>query len=136
MAKVQIRRMGVFSCAKIYSITLAAMGLIVGVIYGLIFMVVGGAMMAGGGRDSGTAGASSLVIGLVMMIAIPVFYGIIGFIGGIIGALVYNVAAGVVGGLELELENMDGTTYAPPPSPNWGDQPPYTPGPGQQQYPY
>ena len=134
MAKVQIKRMGVFSCAKIYSITLAAMGLIVGVIYGLIFMVVGGAMMAGGGRDSGAAGASSLVIGLVMMIAIPVFYGIIGFIGGIIGALVYNVAAGVVGGLELEIENMDtGTSYAPP-APNWGDQPPYTP--GQQQYPY
>ena len=135
MAKVQIKRMGVFSCAKIYSITLAAMGLIVGVIYGLIFMVVGGAMMAGGGRDSGAAGASSLVIGLVMMIAIPVFYGIIGFIGGIIGALVYNVAAGVVGGLELEIENMDtGTSYAPP-APNWGDQPPYTPG-QQQQYPY
>ena len=134
MAKVQIRRMGVLSCAKIYSITLAAMGLILGVIYGLIFMVVGGAMMAGGGRDSGMAGGSSIVIGLVMMIAIPVFYGVIGFVGGIIGALVYNVAAGVVGGLELELENMDGTTYAPPPSPNWGDQPPYTP--GQQQYPY
>src|SRR5829696_2089593 len=123
MAKVQIRRMGVLSCAKIYSITLAAMGLIIGVIYGLIFMVVGGAMMAGGGRDAGMAGGSSLVIGLVMMIAIPVFYGVIGFIGGIIGALVYNVAAGVVGGLELELENLDGGSgFAPPPSPNWGDQ--------------
>jgi hypothetical protein len=73
MAKVQIRRMGVLSCAKIYSITLAAMGLILGVIYGLIFMVVGGAIMAGGGRESGAAGASSLVVGLVMMIAIPVF---------------------------------------------------------------
>jgi hypothetical protein len=135
MAKVQIKRMGIFSCAKIYSITLAAMGLIIGVIYGLIFMVVGGAMMAGGGRQSGTAGASSLVIGLVMMIAIPVFYGVIGFIGGLIGALVYNVAAGVVGGLELELENLDGAVYTAPPPANWGDQPPYTPG-QQQQYPY
>ena len=135
MAKVQIKRMGVFSCAKIYSITLAAMGLIIGVIYGLIFMAVGGAMMAGGGRDAGMAGGSTLVIGLVMMIAIPVMYGIIGFIGGIIGALVYNVAAGVVGGLELELENMDGGPGYAPPAPNWGDQPPYTPG-QQQQYPY
>ena len=135
MAKVQIKRMGVFSCAKIYSITLAAMGLIVGIIYGLIFMVVGGAMMAGGGRDSGMAGGSSIVIGIVMMVAIPVMYGIIGFIAGVIGALVYNVAAGIVGGLELELENVDGgTTYAPP-APNWGDQPPYTPG-QQQQDPY
>src|SRR5215211_5746134 len=108
MAKVQIKRMGVFSCAKIYSITLAAMGLIVGVIYGLLFMIVGGAMMAGGGRDSGAAGASSLVIGLIMMVAIPVLYGLIGFIAGIIGGVVYNVASGVVGGLELELENVDG----------------------------
>jgi hypothetical protein len=134
MAKVQIKRVGVFSCAKMYSITLAALGLIIGVIYGLIFMVLGGAMMAGGGRDATPAGASSFVIGIVMMIAIPIFYGVIGFIGGIIGGLVYNVAAGVVGGLELELENMDGTGYAPP-APNYGDQPPYTPG-QQQQYPY
>src|SRR5215212_868889 len=106
MTKVQIRRMGVFSCAKIYSITLAAMGLIVGVIYGLIFMVVGGAMMAGGGRDSGTAGASSLVIGLIMMVAIPIFYGVIGFIAGALGGVIYNVASGVVGGIEFELEQM------------------------------
>ncbi|MFL6332516.1 MAG: hypothetical protein ACJ754_04145 [Pyrinomonadaceae bacterium] len=134
MAKVQIKRVGVFSCAKIYSITLAAMGLLIGIIYGLIFMVLGGAMLAGGGSNSGMAGGSSFVIGLVMMIAIPVFYGFVGFIGGLIGGVVYNVAAGVVGGLELELENMDGTGYAPP-APNYGDQPPYTPG-QQQQYPY
>ena len=135
MAKVQIKRVGVFSCAKMYSITLAAMGLIVGVIYGLIFMVVGGAMMAGGGRDAGMAGGSSFVIGLVMMIAIPIFYGILGFIVGIISGLVYNIASGVVGGIEMELENMDGGTGYAPPAPNWGDQPPYTPG-QQQQYPY
>ena len=135
MAKVQVKRVGVFSYAKITAVTMAAFGVIIGVIYGLIFMVVGGAMMAGGGRDAGMAGGSTLVIGLVMMIAIPVMYGIIGFIGGIIGALVYNVAAGVVGGLELELENMDGGTGYAPPAPNWGDQPPYTPG-QQQQYPY
>ena len=135
MAKVQIKRVGVFSCAKMYSITLAAVGLLIGIIYGLIFMVLGGAMLAGGGSNSGMAGGSSFVIGLVMMIAIPVFYGIIGFIGGIVGALVYNVAAGIVGGIELELENMDGGTGYAPPAPNWGDQPPYTPG-QQQQYPY
>jgi hypothetical protein len=135
MAKVQIKRVGVFSCAKIYAITLAAFGIIIGVIYGLLFMIVGGAMMAGGGRDSGAAGASSLVIGLIMMVAIPVLYGIIGFIAGIIGGVVYNVASGVVGGLELELENVDGGAGYAPPAPNWGDQPPYTPG-QQQQYPY
>ena len=133
MAKYQIRRMGVFSCAKIYAVVMAAFGVIIGVIYGLIFMVVGGAMMAGGGRDSGAAGASSLVVGLIMMVVIPIIYGVIGFVAGAIGGVVYNVAAGFVGGIELEIENLDGG-YSAPPSPQWGAQQ-YQPN-QQQQYPY
>ena len=137
MAKMQIRRMGVFSCAKIYAIVMAAFGLVFGVLYGLFFMVIGGAMLAAGSgaRGEGAAGAGGLVIGLVMMVVIPIFYGVLGFVMGAIGALVYNIAAGFVGGVELELENVEGSTYAAPPSPNYGDQPPYTPG-QQQQYPY
>jgi hypothetical protein len=134
MAKVQVKRVGVFSYAKITSVTMAAFGVILGVIYGLIFMAVGGAMMAGGGRGAGTAGASSLVIGLIMMVAIPIFYAVIGFLAGLLGGVVYNVAARTVGGIELELENMDGDGYAAPPSPNWNAQS-YQPG-QQQQYPY
>ena len=133
MAKMQVKRVGVFSYAKIMAVTMAAFGIIIGVIYGLIFMIVGGAMMAGGSRDGAGAGASSLVIGLVMMVAVPVFYGVIGFLAGAFGAVVYNVAAGFVGGIELELENV-GEPYAPPPAPQqWGSQQ-YQP--GQQQYPY
>lgn len=133
MARMQVKRVGVFSYAKITSVTMAAFGLIFGVIYGLIFMVVGGALMAGGGRDAGAAGASSLVIGLVMMVAIPVFYAILGFLAGALGGLVYNVAARFVGGIELELENV-GDPYSAPPSPQWGAQ--QYQSPGQQQYPY
>jgi hypothetical protein len=135
MAKVQVKRVGVLSYAKITAVTMTVFGLIIGVIYGLIFMVLGGAIMASGGRDTGAAGASTLVIGLVMMIAFPIIYGIIGFVAGAIGGVVYNVASGFVGGIELELENVDGSTYAAPPAPGWGDQPPYNPG-QQQQYPY
>ena len=133
MTKVQVKRVGVFSLAKIYAITMAAAGVIIGVIYGLIFMAVGGAMMAGGGRDSGAAGASSLVIGLIMMVAIPIFYGVLGFIAGLVGGAIYNVAARTVGGIELELENVD-AGYSTPPSPQWGAQQ-YQPN-QQQQYPY
>ena len=31
-------------------------------------------------------------------------YGVMGFIGGAIGAFVYNLVAGVVGGIEIEVE--------------------------------
>ena len=45
----------------------------------------------------------------------------------------YNMASGVIGGVELELENAD-AGYAAPPSPQWGAQQSQ---PGQQQqYPY
>ena len=63
-------------------------------------------------------GVGSIVIGLVIMIAVPVFYGILGFIGGAIGALVYNLAAGVVGGVRVELEGV-APAYAPPPPQQW-----------------
>ena len=133
MAKMQVKRVGIFSYAKISAVITSAFGLIFGVIYGLIVIIFGAAMLAGGGRDTGAAGAGSIVVGLLIMIGLPIFYGILGFIFGAIGALVYNVAAGFVGGIELELEPVaDG--YAAPPSPQWGAQQSQ---PGQQQqYPY
>lgn len=133
MATMQVKRVGILSCAKIYAVTLAAFGLIFGVIYGLVFMIVGGAMMAGGGRDASGAGAGSIVVGLLAMIGIPLFYGVLGFIAGLIGGVVYNVAAGFVGGLEFELEPVADEYAAPPPPPQWnaGQHQP-----GQQNYPY
>ena len=62
----------------------------------------------------------------------PVFYGVIGFIFGALGALIYNIAAGFVGGVEFELEGTD-VSYGAPPPPQWGANA-YQP--GQQQYPY
>src|SRR5690242_16349784 len=121
MAKMQIRRMGVFSVAKMYAVICATIGLIIGVIYGVIIIIFGAAILAGGGSNTGAAGAGSIIGGIIAMIAIPVFYGVFGFIFGAIGALVYNIASGFVGGVELELENVGGD-YASPPQPQqqWG----------------
>jgi hypothetical protein len=41
-------------------------------------------------------------------VLLPLLYGILGFIGGAIGAAVYNLFSGIVGGLELELEATTG----------------------------
>lgn len=121
MAQMTITRVGVFSVAKMQACICAVLGLIIGVIYGLIFMVFGAAMMS----SSSSAGGSSIVVGLFMMIGIPIFYAIIGFIFGAITALVYNVAAGVAGGIEIELEGETNIYSAPPPPPQqWGQNPP------------
>lgn len=47
---------------------------------------------------------AGMLFGVGAIIALPVFYGIMGFIGGIIMALLYNFTTGVIGGLEVEVE--------------------------------
>jgi hypothetical protein len=39
-----------------------------------------------------------------MGILMPVIYGVMGFIIGVIGAVIYNVVARWIGGIELEVE--------------------------------
>lgn len=120
MAQLTIKSVGVFSVAKIQGVIAAVFGLIIGVIYGLIIMLFGAAMMT----QSRGAGGGSIIIGLLAMIGVPIFYGVIGFIGGAIGALIYNVAAGVVGGIEMEVEG-ESQAYAAPPQPpqQWAANP-------------
>ncbi|HKV35156.1 MAG TPA: hypothetical protein VJP89_12555, partial [Pyrinomonadaceae bacterium] len=81
------------------------------------FIIFGAAMSAAGGRDATTGGVSSVVIGILIMIAVPIFYGVLGFIMGVIGALVYNALAGTIGGVKFDLEGVQ-QEYAPPPPPH------------------
>jgi len=107
MSRLRINKMGVLSVAKMQGIMGLVIGLIIGVIYGLIIILYSllGAGMVGG--DAALAvGGGGVVIGIIAMIAFPIMYGIFGFIGGAIGALIYNLFAGMVGGIEMEVENI------------------------------
>jgi hypothetical protein len=44
------------------------------------------------------------MMGVGAVVALPVFYGCMGFIAGAVGALFYNLFAGMVGGVELRTE--------------------------------
>ncbi|HEV8485935.1 MAG TPA: DUF3566 domain-containing protein [Blastocatellia bacterium] len=129
MAKMMAKRVGVLSAAKMYSMVGFGIGLIVGVIYGLIVMMFGAAMMmsSSGTNSSGAgagAGASGLVIGLLIMVGFPILYGVMCFVAGAVGALIYNIAAKIAGGIELELENAEPNYGAPPQpqQPQYGGQ--------------
>jgi hypothetical protein len=117
MAEMTIRRFGVISVAKMYGLLMFIFGLIFGVLYGLFFIIFGAAMSAFGTKDATAGGVSSLVVGILMMIGIPIMYGLIGFIMGAIGALIYNAMAGIIGGVKFELEGVQ-HEYAPPPPPH------------------
>ena len=89
-----LRRLGILSLAKVTAIIMAVIGLIVGVFF---------ALFAGVGALSGMPmwfGG----LGIAALILFPLLYAIIGFIYGAIVAAVYNVAASLVGGVELEFE--------------------------------
>jgi len=72
------------------------MGLIIGLFYGLFFAV-------GGAIGESLGGAA--VLGIGFAIGAPIIYGILGFCGGAIAALVINLALHWVGGFDLEVED-------------------------------
>lgn len=98
-----IRRVGVLSVAKISAIIAAVAGLLIGIVIALASL--GGAptpdSMAGS-NDAGMAWLSGM--GALAIIAFPVMYAIVGFIGGAIQGWVYNIAAKFVGGVRIETE--------------------------------
>jgi len=117
MAEMTIKRFGVISVAKMYGLLMFIFGLVFGVIYGLILIVFGAAISAlGPGSDATAGGVSTVVMGIAMMIGLPLVYGVMGFVMGAIGALIYNGVAGIIGGIKFELEGVQ-QEYAPPPPP-------------------
>ncbi len=106
MSKLRINKIGVLSVAKMYALMMFVIMLLISIPYGLIIMVFGATLAGAGGRNSFMAGGGGIVMGLVIMVALPIFYGLIGFVAGAIGALVYNIFAGFIGGIEIEVENV------------------------------
>jgi len=107
MNRLRIKKLGVFSVAKIQSLVMLVVSLLISIPYGLIIIVYAlfGASMVSG-NASFAVGGGGVVLGLGIMIGLPIFYGIMGFIFGAISALVYNLFSGIVGGVEIEVENV------------------------------
>ncbi|MEO7674944.1 MAG: hypothetical protein ABIU09_12810 [Pyrinomonadaceae bacterium] len=108
MNKLRIRKLGILSVAKMYAVMMLVISLLISIPYGLIVIVYSlfGAGMVGG--DAGLAvGGGGVVLGIGIMIGLPILYGVFGFVFGAIGALVYNIFAGIVGGVEIEVESIN-----------------------------
>jgi uncharacterized membrane protein YGL010W len=97
MPIIKLKHLNVLSVAKIGAIV----GLIFGLIYGIILALVvwslgpiAGAVVSMAGLGAGLIFVSSIIIGLLA-----------GFIGGALYAFFYNVASGLVGPIEMELED-------------------------------
>lgn len=97
-----IRRIGVWSVARLYGALSAAGGLIVGAIIALVSLV-GGASGAFSEAEA-MSGPLSMMLGVGAIIFLPLGYGVLGICVGAIGAVLYNLFAGMFGGIQLEIE--------------------------------
>lgn len=93
-----IKRIGVLSAGKITGIITAAIGLI----FGILMFLFGS--LAGSLAGAGNGGGVMAIGGVAGLIIFPIMYGVFGFIGGVIQAFIYNLAAGWVGGLQIDTE--------------------------------
>lgn len=105
----RLRSVGVLSCAKIFTIVHAVIGILAGFFF-LLFGVVAAALAPAQQK----LGMVAIVVLAVLM---PVFYGVLGFVIGALWAFVYNLAAQSIGGLELQLDAVPAAYFAPPPAP-------------------
>jgi hypothetical protein len=85
----RIRRFGVLQTAKVVAVIYTLMG----VVFVPIILIV--SMYA---PDKGGPGA-----GFVLLM--PLLYGLLGFVFTAISCAVYNIVAGLVGGVEVELDD-------------------------------
>ncbi len=80
----------------------------IGLIFLPIFMLaaVGGAFAQHAQTHTSSAAPAAAVAGIVfgMGLFMPVIYGVMGFIFGIITAAIYNLVARGIGGIEVEVE--------------------------------
>ena len=91
-----LRSVGVLSCAKISGALYGCLALILMP----VFLLAGFAGMMMGREGGAMSGAAMLFLAVLL----PFFYAAIGFIFGALTAWIYNLVAGWVGGIELELK--------------------------------
>ena len=91
----EIKKLDVFSVALI----LGALYAVLGFVMGIIFAVIGGTAL---GLAEGP-GWLGLFFGALAIIFLPILYGALGLVFGAIIAFLYNVLAGWLGGIKMEL---------------------------------
>jgi hypothetical protein len=97
-----IRRVGVWSVARLYGGISASIGVLIGVCFALAALVGGMASAFGdAGAKGGMLGAA---FGVGAIVFVPIVYGLFGLAGGALGASLYNLFAGMFGGIEVEVE--------------------------------
>lgn len=90
----RLKSFGIGSVAYQLALTYALFGLVFGAIISLFVMF--------SGESSEGAGP---IYGIGAVVLMPLFYGVIGAIGGAFGAWIYNLVSKITGGISIKVED-------------------------------
>ena len=93
-----IKRLGPLSLAKLSGALYAIFGLIFGCVFSLI------AMAGGFAADAAEGAGLGAMIGVGAVVLFPLLYGAMGFVFSLMAAWLYNMVAGMVGGIEVDIQ--------------------------------
>jgi hypothetical protein len=125
---VRIRRFNVVKTATV----VALMYIVIVAIFAIPFLLIFG--IAGVSLNGGPNVGAGIVGILVAGVFIVLFYGLLGWVFTAIACLIYNLVAGWVGGIEVEVDRAE----PPAPPPAWlapGATPPAPPAAGPPSAP-
>ena len=95
---------------EVLGIICALLGLLVGAFFAF-FSLLDAAVGMANSQGSGTF--IGLFLGVGSLIFWPIFYGVVGGVLGVIPALIYDGVAYLIGGIEIELEEVPRSSSAP-----------------------
>jgi len=111
----EIKRLGILSVAKISALFGVLLGLFTGIMIALAASLAPEAISAnaelaaaaGLGTNSGLL---SILLGPWAIVIFPIYYGVLYFVVGIIGTVIYNLFARLVGGVSVDFGTERATT--------------------------
>lgn len=110
--QVKLKRIEPVQAGKMLGVFYAAFSLLF-VPFMLLVFAVGSVAAKAQGQGAPPPTGLLFGFGALGLVFVPVIYGVIGFVFGALAALLYNLLARWLGGLDLTFE----TEAAPPPSP-------------------
>ncbi len=96
-----LKRIGPLSLAKIAGIIYVVLGFLVGIFISMLALL---GVFAGSMAENGPGPIIGMFLGIGAIILFPIFYGVLGFVFGAVFAWLYNLFAGIVGGIGLDLQ--------------------------------
>ena len=103
-----VETVGVVSSAKLLGGFMAGVGLIAGIFYsfgGAIYDLINGVPVTEGGPfPTWLCGPPVCLIAFTAIIGMPIIFAASGTVVGALGAILYNLAARWLGGIEVQLE--------------------------------